>query len=66
MSKEPPMKDFDAAGHVEHMADLLGLAIDPAWKEGVVANMAATARMAALVAAVPLDETVEPAMVFEP
>ncbi|MCX5480474.1 DUF4089 domain-containing protein [Kaistia geumhonensis] len=60
------MKEFDAAAHVEHMADLLGLAIDPAWKEGVVANMAATARMAGIVAAVPLDETVEPAMVFEP
>ncbi len=38
-----PDSTFDAAKHVDHMAAVLGLAIDPAHRPGVVANMARTA-----------------------
>ena len=57
---------FDAAAHVEHMARMMDLAIDPEWREGVVATLAATARIAALVTEFPLDDRIEPAPVFEP
>jgi hypothetical protein len=59
-------KAFDAAAHVAHMAGVLGLTIEPEWQPTVVANMAATARSAALVLEFRLDEHVEPAPVFEP
>ena len=57
---------FHAAAHVEHMARVMDLAIDPEWHEGVVATLAATARIAALVTEFPLDDRIEPAPVFEP
>ena len=38
-----PDSTFDAAKHVDHMAAVLGLAIDPEHRPGVVANMARTA-----------------------
>ena len=60
------MSDFDARAHVAHMAKVMDLRIAPDWEETVVANMAATARAAALVLAFPLDDHVEPAPVFEP
>ena len=62
MSSEP----FDTDRHVDHMAAVMGLTIEPAWRESVVANMAATKAVADLVLAFPLDEHVEPAPVFEP
>lgn len=60
------MREFDAETHVAHMADVMGLTIRPEWREGVVANMKATARAAGLVTEFALDEHVEPAPVFEP
>ncbi|SHG21016.1 Protein of unknown function [Kaistia soli DSM 19436] len=60
------MSDFDAAAHVAHMETVMALTIDEAWLPSVVANMAATARAAALVMAFELDDHVEPAPVFEP
>ncbi|HWJ73518.1 MAG TPA: DUF4089 domain-containing protein [Kaistia sp.] len=60
------MKEFDAAAHVAHMEQVMGLTIDEAWRAGVVANMAATARAAALVTEFALDDHVEPAPVFKP
>jgi hypothetical protein len=57
---------FDADAHVAHLAAAMGLMIDPAWQPAVVANVAATARMAALVLDFPLDEAEEPAPVFTP
>ncbi len=56
---------FDAEKHVDHMAAVMGLAIDPAWRQSVVDNMAATAAVAELVLSFPLDDHVEPAPVFE-
>lgn len=58
-------EDFDAQAHVDHMAGVMRLDIAPDWRPGVVANMAATAAAAALVLAFPLDDSVEPAPVFE-
>jgi len=60
------MPELDAEAHVAHMAGVMGLEIRPEWREGVVANMRATARAAALVLDFSLDEHVEPASVFEP
>ncbi len=64
MAKVSP--EFDAAAHVAHMAPVIGLTIDEAWRAGVVANMAATARAAALVAEFALDDHIDPAPRFEP
>ncbi len=61
MSKDP----FDAEAHLDHMARVMGLAIDPAWRAGVVANLEVAARMAALVLDGPLETGDEPAFVFE-
>jgi len=57
---------FDAATHVDHMAKAMDLDIRPEWLDAVVATMAATAAVAALVLSFPLDDHVEPAPVFEP
>lgn len=57
---------LDAEAHVDHMAKLLDLEIDPAWRPSVVTTLSATARIAALVTASPLDDHIEPAPVFEP
>lgn len=56
---------FDPEAHLDHMAKLHGLVIAPEWRQGVVANIAAAARMAALVTGGPLDSHDEPAIVFE-
>jgi hypothetical protein len=58
-------ENFDAAAHVAHMETVVDLDIDPAWRPGVVNNVAIAARMAALVLSFPLDDAVEPAGVFE-
>ena len=57
---------LDAAAHVEHMAKVMDFDIRPEWRDAVVATMAATAAVAALVLSFPLDDHVEPAPVFEP
>lgn len=57
---------FDAEAHVDHMAKILDLEIDLAWRPTVVTTLAATARIAALVTEFPLDNHIEPAPVFEP
>ena len=58
--------NFDAAAHVAHMETMLGLTIAPEWRASVVANMRAIAGAADLVMTADLDETIEPALVFEP
>ncbi len=57
---------FDAEAHLAHMALVMGLVIDPAWQPTIAANLATTARMAALLIDFPLDDAVEPAPVFVP
>ena len=58
-------KPFDAEKHVRHMAEVMEIAIAAEWMPTVVANMAATAAIAELVLAFPLDDHIEPAPVFE-
>ena len=58
-------KPFDAEKHVDHMAAVVGLTIEPEWRPSVVDNMAATAAVATLVTSFPLDDHLEPAPVFE-
>jgi len=51
--------DFiDAAAHV------LGLAIEPAWKDAVETNLAATLRLASAFTDFPLPDEAEPASTF--
>ena len=61
-----PDSTFDAAKHVDHMAAVLGLAIDPEHRPGVVANMARTAEIAELVTGFPLSDDAELAATFRP
>jgi hypothetical protein len=61
-----PDSTFDAGNHVDHMASVLGLAIDPAHKPGVIANVARTAEIARLVTDFPLPDDVELAPTFHP
>jgi hypothetical protein len=56
----------DPAAFVDAAATLAGLPIDPAFRPGVVANMALAIRMAALVMGRPLPVAAEPAPVFTP
>ena len=56
--------DFEA--YLDAAATLIGLPIDPEYRNGVVENLARIAQMAALVEAFPVPEEVEPAPVFRP
>jgi hypothetical protein len=55
-----------AAALVDHGAALLGLTIEPAWREGVVRNLGGHLVAARLVMEFPLRDEDEPAPVFEP
>jgi hypothetical protein len=61
-----PDSTFDAAKHVDHMAAVLGLAIDPEHMPGVVANMARTDQIARLITEFPLPDDAELAPTFHP
>jgi hypothetical protein len=61
-----PDSTFDAGKHVDHMAAVLGLAIDPAHRSGVIANMARTAEITRLVTDFPLPDDAELAPTFHP
>ena len=57
---------FDPEAVIDAMAPLLGLAIEPAYRPGIVTNLNVTAALAALVLEFPLDDHAEPAAVFTP
>lgn len=61
---KPERPPVDHRAIIDAVAPLLGLAIEPEWRDAVIANLAATARAAELVLALPLDDEVEPAPVF--
>ncbi|GEO41396.1 hypothetical protein GGE65_005532 [Skermanella aerolata] len=61
-----PDSTFDAVKHVEHMAAVLGLAVDPVYMPGIVGNMARTAEIARLVTDFPLSDDTEIAPTFHP
>ena len=60
----PPLDDIEAGAIVDAMAPMLGIAVDPAWRGAVVANLKATAAAARLVLEFRLDDELEPAPVF--
>jgi hypothetical protein len=57
---DPELDAFMAAS-----ATALGLSIDPEWREAVRTNLAVVFRMAPMVLDFPLDDTAEPAPVFQ-
>lgn len=59
-------QDFDANAYVEQASQILGLAIAPDYRAGVVENINALAVVAELVMSFPLPKTVEAAPVFQP
>jgi len=63
MTKKP---EFDAAAFVDLMAPVLGLTIEPEWRDGVIGYMNATATAAASVMEFTLDDSVEIAPTFKP
>ena len=60
----PPLGDEDADAIIDAMAPLLGLAIEPAWREAVATNLRVVANAARLVLEFPLEDELEPAPVF--
>lgn len=65
MTDHPPAP-FDPEAVIDAMAPLLGLRIAPDYRPGIVLNLEATARFAAIVLAMTLDDEAEPAPVFVP
>jgi hypothetical protein len=61
-----PDPGTDPAAFVDAAAILAGLPVDPAFRPGVVANMALATKMAALVMGRPLPVALEPAPVYLP
>jgi hypothetical protein len=57
---------FDPDAWIDQAAPLIGLAIDPAWRPGVVANLTRMAEVAELVMAFPLADDEESGPVFRP
>lgn len=58
------MTDLELDAFMDASAMALGIAIDPAWRDAVRANLAVTFRMGALVMAFALPDEAEPAPVF--
>lgn len=59
-------KPFDPETYVDAAAALIEIPIDPEHRPGIVVNLERIAQMAALVMAFPLDDSVEPAPVYQP
>jgi hypothetical protein len=59
------MTDGELDAFMDASAVALGLAIDPAWRAAVRANLAVTFRMGGLVLDFALDDEADPAPVFE-
>lgn len=60
------MQDDDLDAMITHGTALIGLPVDPAWRESVRANLSVCVRFAALVEGFALDDEAEPAPVFRP
>lgn len=61
---ELPMSDASLDAHIDAAPALVGLAINPAYREGVKLHMRATANAARFVLQFPLEDEAEPAPVF--
>lgn len=62
----PDATGFDAGTYVDQASQMLAIDLDPAFRTGVVANIALIRRMAELVMGLPLAVEDEPAPVFRP
>ncbi len=60
------MTDAELEAYMDASAAVLEIAIAPEWRDAVRANLALSLRMAAVVAAFPLEDEAEPAPVFTP
>jgi hypothetical protein len=60
----PPVDDAALDACVDAAPALVGLRIDPAYRDGVKLNLRATANAARLVLEFPLDDEAEPAPLF--
>lgn len=61
-----PTTSLDPDAWIDATAPALGLAIDPAWRPGVAANLARMAELAELVIAFPLADDEDAAPVYRP
>ena len=61
---EKLMQDSDLDRLIDAGTALLGIPVDPAWREAIRANLEVTLRLAATVDAFPLPDEAEPAPVF--
>ncbi|MGJ4855964.1 DUF4089 domain-containing protein [Labrys sp. KB_33_2] len=62
MSDKP---EFDAQAVIDAMAPMIGIEVDPDFREGVAANLKLTAELAQLVLSFPIEDSNQPAAVFE-
>ncbi|MDT3378974.1 DUF4089 domain-containing protein [Labrys neptuniae] len=62
MSGKP---EFDAQAVIDAMAPMIGIEVDPDFREGVAANLKLTADLAQLVLSFPIEDGNQPAAVFE-
>lgn len=60
------MTDAEIEAWMDASAAMLGIAIDPAWRAAVMANLALCVRMGALVEGFALEDEAEPAPVYVP
>jgi len=59
-------RPVDIEAYVDAASALVGAAIDPAYRPGVILNMRRVAEMAALVMDFPLPDDTDPAPIFHP
>lgn len=57
--------DFDALAVIDAVGPMIGIDIEPEYREGIAANLKLTAEFAVVVLAFRLDDTNQPAPVFE-
>jgi hypothetical protein len=62
--RQPRSADSLTVDHVVAAADLVGVNIEPEWREGVLFHLKLLTNAAALVESFPLDESLQPAPVF--
>lgn len=62
----PQQDGFDAERYVDAASALIGLTIAPELRPGVIANFKQIAATAELMMSFPLDDHIDPAVVFRP
>lgn len=65
-NSSPTPTDEDRAAALDAAIALLGLTIEPGWREAILAHMKVTGEAAQLVLEFPLEDELEPAPVFRP